>query len=136
MSIPSKRHLALLKRFPLRPIRTEDQLDRAVEVLDSLIDLGKWSEDEEDYLEVLGDLIERYETEHIVIEPMPDSSMLQFLLAAKGVTQTQAAKECGIAESTISEVLAGTRRLNRSHIAKLARYFHVEPGVFAFTDAA
>jgi HTH-type transcriptional regulator/antitoxin HigA len=44
------------------------------------------------------------------------------------------AKEAGIAESTISEVLARKRRLNRSQIGKLARYFHVEPGAFAFGE--
>ena len=36
----------------------------------------------------------------------------------------------GIAESTISAVLGGKRKLNRTQIAKLARYFHVEPGAF------
>jgi transcriptional regulator with XRE-family HTH domain len=54
------------------------------------------------------------------------------LLENKGVTQAQVAKECRIAESTISAVLAGTRKLNRNHIGKLASYFHVEPGVFSF----
>ena len=44
------------------------------------------------------------------------------LIEAKGVTQAQTAKEAGIAESTISEVLAGKRKLNRTQIGKLARY--------------
>ena len=38
----------------------------------------------------------------------------------------------GIAESTISEVLSGKRKLNRTQIGKLARYFHVSPAVFEF----
>jgi HTH-type transcriptional regulator/antitoxin HigA len=52
--------------------------------------------------------------------------MLRFLIWQKGVTRA------GIAESTISEVLAGKRKLNRTQIGKLARYFHVAPGAFAF----
>jgi hypothetical protein len=48
----------------------------------------------------------------------------RFLLEQKSVPVTGA----GIAESTISEVLAGKRKLNRGQIAKLARYFHIEPG--------
>jgi HTH-type transcriptional regulator/antitoxin HigA len=36
----------------------------------------------------------------------------------------------GIAVSTISEILAGKRGLNRKHIEALARYFHIEPSVF------
>ena len=56
--------------------------------------------------------------------------MLRHLIEAKGVTQAQVAKDCRIAESTISEVLKGVRKLNRNHIAKLSAYFHVGPGVF------
>jgi transcriptional regulator with XRE-family HTH domain len=51
--------------------------------------------------------------------------MLRHLIEAKGATQAEAARATGIAESTISAVLAGNRRLNREHIEKLARYFHV-----------
>jgi HTH-type transcriptional regulator/antitoxin HigA len=36
----------------------------------------------------------------------------------------------GVAESTISEVLSGKRKLNRKQIGKLAQFFHVDPGVF------
>lgn len=42
------------------------------------------------------------------------------------------AKAVRIAESTISEVLSGKRKLNRTQIGKLSRYFHIEPGVFSF----
>lgn len=35
-----------------------------------------------------------------------------------------------LVESSISEVLAGKRKLNRTQIAKLGRYFGVEPGAF------
>ena len=34
------------------------------------------------------------------------------------------------AGNTISEVLAGKRKLNRAQITKLSRYFHIEPGTF------
>ncbi len=63
-----------------------------------------------------------------------DSEMLRFLIENRGVKPAEVAKGTGIAESTISEVLAGKRQLNRNQIGKLARYFHVEPGVFAFGE--
>ncbi len=46
--------------------------------------------------------------------------------------QTEVAKKTGIAESTISDVLASKRELNRSQIGKLARYFHIETRAFSF----
>jgi HTH-type transcriptional regulator/antitoxin HigA len=128
------RYLELIRAFPLRPLRTDADLDAAVEVIDSLIDQSELSAPEQDYLDVLSDLVEVYEEETVPIQPVGDADMLRFLIEAKGVTQVQAAKEAGIAESTISEVLAGKRKLNRTQIGKLARYFHVEPGAFAFGE--
>jgi HTH-type transcriptional regulator/antitoxin HigA len=128
------RYLELVRRFPLRPLRTDADLDAAVAVIDSLVDQADLSAPEQDYLEVLGDLVEAYEEEAVLMKAVSDADMLRFLIEAKGVTQAQAAKEAGIAESTISEVLAGKRKLNRTQIGKLARYFRVGPGAFAFAE--
>jgi HTH-type transcriptional regulator/antitoxin HigA len=92
----------------------------------------KLSAAEDDYLEVLGDLIERYESEEHPMAPVSDAQMLRHLIEAKGVSQTQVSSATGIADSTISEVLKEKRSLNRNHIGKLARYFNVSPDVFAF----
>jgi HTH-type transcriptional regulator/antitoxin HigA len=51
-----------------------------------------------------------------------------------GLSSAAVAKATGIAVSTISEVLSGKRKLNRRQIGKLAKYFHVGPGVFHFGD--
>lgn len=128
------RYLELVRRFPLRPLRTDADLDAAVAVIDSLIDQDELTAPEQDYLDVLSDLVETYEAEAVPMKPVGDADMLRFLIEQKGVTQVEAAKKVGIAESTISEVLAGKRKLNRLQIGKLARYFHVEPGAFAFAD--
>ena len=124
------RYFELVQCVPLRPIRSDAELDEAINMANYLIDREKLSADEKDYLDVLGDLIEHYEARHVVFERQPPHALLRFLIEAKGVTQAQAAKDCRIAESTISELLAGERKMNRNHIAKFAAYFHVGPGVF------
>lgn len=126
------RYLELVRAFPLRPLRTDADLDAAVAVIDALIDQDELSAPEQDYLDVLSDLVEAYEEETVPIKPVGDAEVLRFLIEAKGVTQAEAAKQAGIAESTISEVLAGKRKLNRTQIGKLARYFHVSPSAFVF----
>jgi HTH-type transcriptional regulator / antitoxin HigA len=129
------RYLNLVRRFPLRPLRSDKELERATAIVDELTErLAELDAGEHDYLDILSDIIVRYEDEHFPIKPASDAVMLEHLLQAKGVAQAQLAKECGLAESTISEILAGKRKLNRIHIGKLARYFHVEPGVFSFED--
>jgi HTH-type transcriptional regulator/antitoxin HigA len=128
------RYLDLVRQFPLRPLRSDADLDAAVAVVDSLLDQKELSAPEQDYLDVLSDLVEAYEAEGVPIAPVGDATLLRFLIEGQGTTQAVVAKQAGIAESTISEVLAGKRKLNRSQIGKLARYFHVEPGAFAFAD--
>jgi HTH-type transcriptional regulator/antitoxin HigA len=126
------RYFELVRRFPLRPIRSDEELDEAVRMVDSLLDRGDLAPEEKDYLEVLGDLVEQYEGDAYPMPPVSDAEMLRHLIEAKGVSQTQISDATGIADSTISEVLKGKRSLNRNHIGKLARYFNVSAEVFAF----
>jgi HTH-type transcriptional regulator / antitoxin HigA len=126
------RYLELVKQFPLRPLRSDRELDKAVKVIDSLLSRPALTPEEADYLDVLADLVERYETDTHPIAPVSDAEMLTHLIEAKGVSQTEVAQSTGIVVSTISEILGGKRSLSRSHIGKLARYFHVSPEVFVF----
>ena len=125
-------YLELISEFPLRPIRSDAELDRAVKMIDSLVDKDKLSAGEQDYLDVLSDLVEKYEAEEHPMAPLSDAAMLRHLIEAKGVTQTEVAEKTGIDQTTLSLVLAGKRNLSRSHIARLSQYFGVEPGAFAF----
>jgi HTH-type transcriptional regulator / antitoxin HigA len=123
-------YLEWIRVFPLRPIRSGKELSEALVVIDELLDQSQLTSEERDYLDVLSSLVERYEKEQHPMSPVSDAQMLRHLIEAKGVTQAQVARATGIAESTISAILAGTRRLTRDHIEKVARYFHV--GVRAF----
>lgn len=128
------RYLELVRCFPLRPLRSGDDLDAAVRVVDELIDRDALTPPEQDYLDVLSGLVEAYEDAAVPMTPVGDADLLRFLIAARGITQADAAKQAGIAESTVSEILVGRRKLNRAQIGKLARFFHVEPGVFLSAD--
>ena len=124
------RYHALVRRFPLRAIRDDDELDRAMTLIDELIDRDDLADDEQDYLEALSTFVERYESEQHPIPPASDAEMLRHLIESRGVTQATVAEDVGIAESTISAILAGKRGLNRRHVSKLAGYFTVSPAVF------
>src|SRR5258708_4213589 len=99
-------YLGLIRRFPLRPIKSESELDQATALVNELLDRDGLDSAEEDYLDVLSDLIERYEDKHHRIEDVSADEMLAFLIEQKGVTQAEAARGAGIAESTISEVIS------------------------------
>jgi HTH-type transcriptional regulator/antitoxin HigA len=130
-------YLELVRRCPLRPIRSEAELDRAIAMIDRLVDRDTLDPDAADYLDVLSDLVEKYEAKHHPIDTsdLTDAEMLAHLIEARAIGQVEVSRGTGIAESTISEILAGKRQLNRRQIGKLAAYFHVEPGVFNFPPA-
>lgn len=125
-------YLKLVRRFPLRPIRNEKELDQATAVVNSLLDRNDLDAAEEDYLAVLGDLVERYEDKHhpVPTDDLSAREMLEHLLEAKKVSPAEAARATGIAESTLVQVLSGKRHMTEAQIDKLARYFHVAPAVF------
>jgi HTH-type transcriptional regulator/antitoxin HigA len=122
----------LIRQFPLRPIDSEAELDRATAVMNALLDRDNLHSAETDYLEVLSQLVERYEDSHHAISTtdLTDGEMLAHLIEAKAVTQAAVARDAGVAESTLSQVRWGRRRLTRSQNGKLAKYFNVSPAVF------
>ena len=123
-------YLAMVRAFPLRPLRCETDLDRAIAIIDSLITRDDLDEGEQDYLDVLSDLVHKYESENDPIPPVTDADMVRFLLESNNMTQTQLAERSEVAESTISEILAGKRKLSRRHIAAFSIVFRLSPAVF------
>ena len=57
-------YLDLVRAFPLRPIKSSDDHDRAIATINALADRrAEWVPGEDDYFLVLALLIERYEDE-------------------------------------------------------------------------
>ena len=119
----------LVKEFPLVHIQDDNQLVRTQEFLDELLkrDLDEGGEA---YLNALSDLIEIYEETH---EPSHDASpqdVLRELVDSSQLSQQALSKAVGIAQSTISAILTGDRKMTTDHIMKLSRHFHVSPAAF------
>src|SRR5438094_7342707 len=64
-AVVSDDYLDLIKRFPLRPLRSDADLKTAGLVLDSLVGRGDLTAGERDYMEGLVRFIRDYEAEHI-----------------------------------------------------------------------
>src|SRR6058998_2900579 len=77
------RYLDLVRRFPPRPLRTDADLDAAIAVIDELIDRTALTAPEQDYLDVLSDLVEAYEAEAVPMQPVGDADLLRFLIEQK-----------------------------------------------------
>lgn len=128
---PERRQfITLNRRFPLRPIRNDGDLAAANTIVAELIARDDLSPAEDDYLDVLGDLVWKYEGEAHPLPEVSGEDMLRHLIEARGVSQADVARGSEIAEPTISAILAGRRSLNRDHIEALSRFFGVSPALF------
>lgn len=127
-------YLTLIRTCPLRPLRSEADLDEAMAILDALVVKDALSAAEADYLAVLSDLVEQYEAEAHPIPPASDAELFQHLLEAQSVTPREVAQATGMDMATLAAVLAGTRHLTREQIGQFARYFQVSPSVFVFGE--
>lgn len=122
-------YIELLKLFPPRPINSEAEFLATQQVIDSLIDRGELTTDEQDYLNVLGTLVYEYEQKQ---QPVPDIQgveLLKALLVEFGLRQKDLLPIFKT-DSIVSEVLSGQRQLTATHIRQLAQFFHISPAAF------
>jgi HTH-type transcriptional regulator/antitoxin HigA len=126
-------YLALMGEFPLRPIKSGAEYDRAARVIHRLalredrLDAG-----EEAYLEVLEALVERFDRGHEArfVEAVSPTLLLRSLVEQAGMSVTELGKLLG-SKGAASELLSGKRKEpSKSQIAKLCARFKVDAGAF------
>jgi HTH-type transcriptional regulator / antitoxin HigA len=115
----------------LRPIQDEVDLDNAMELLDKLAVMRRRTKDQDDYLETLTTLVEKYEAEHDPIETQDLSvvDILKSLMQGREMTASDLGRVLGSRELG-SVILRGERQLSKSHIVKLAEHFGLSPALF------
>jgi HTH-type transcriptional regulator / antitoxin HigA len=111
-------------------VRTEEDYNRAMSLINSLLDVIKGDEDHPlaDVLNYLSDLVIPYEEEH---HPIPDASprdLLEFLMEQQGLKQEDLA-DCA-PQSRISEILNGKRTISKEIARRLAKRFKVSVNLF------
>ena len=114
----------------LRPIRDEAGYDRMVALMNSLLDVVG---DDEDHalsglLELVGDVVSKYEREHHAIEPSAPRDSLRFLIDARGLNQDDLSAI--VPQSDRSAILAGKRKISATLAGKLGKFFGVSPALF------
>ncbi len=125
-----KKYLKWIKKYPLRPIRSEEENDYAGMVCDELLDnYDVLNDAEKDYLEVLSTLVENFESQWKEEEEVTPRSLLLYLMERNGLNQTDLIPEFG-SSSRASEYFSGKRKLSMAQIQKLANRFKLSPNAF------
>ena len=119
----------MIRRGAPRLIRNDAELAEYTQTLFDLTAKADHSPDEEEAIELMTLLVERYESERFPVPEAEPADALRYLLERNGLSQRDIAPELG-SESTVSLVLSGKRQLNRDHIARLSQRFNVSSAVF------
>ena len=125
------RYLEMLCEFPPRPIHDDDEHRRVVEVIDGMIDRGRLTPEEEDYLEVLGLIVSAYEDSIYEHPEFSGADRARYLMEENGLSQAELCRETGIPVQSLSDILNGKRRISPKFRGKLAERFGVPAFLFA-----
>jgi HTH-type transcriptional regulator/antitoxin HigA len=98
--------------------------------LEALLDAAGSNENHPamDLVDIVGDLIEDYETEHYPLPEVAGVQALKFLMEQHGLTQSDL-RDIG-SQGVVSEILSGKRELNIRQIRALSARFGVSPATF------
>jgi HTH-type transcriptional regulator / antitoxin HigA len=129
---PTQRYLELIRQFPLRPIRTKGEAAAATAILDKLFGSPDADPGQEDYVDVLSDLLDAYEQENEPDYPKEATGIevLRSLMEERGMNQSTLAGKLGVSAPTISLILSNERPITADHARKLGKIFSVDPGLF------
>ena len=129
LKTPSSYYIEIIKTFPPRPITCEAELIATQNRIDSIVSRSNLTQDDRDYLNVLGTLVYDCEQKH---EPMPvlkGIALLKALMVEDNI-QEKDLVDIFESESWVSEMMDGKRELTVSQIHKLAKFFHLSPVAF------
>lgn len=126
---PSSYYIELIITFAPRPITNEAELIATQNRINSILDKGNLTQDDKDYLKVLGTLVYDYEEKH---EPMPilkGVALLKALLEESNLQPKDLIPICE-SESNILDILNGKAKLTDNQIKELAAFFQISPTYF------
>jgi HTH-type transcriptional regulator / antitoxin HigA len=119
----------LLADIQPRVITTEQENDRALSFVESLLAEENLSPEKEQILRLLVSLIEKFEDEHYQLAASTPHSILLHLMEERGLRQTDLVGVIG-SRGVVSEVVNGKRAISKSQAKSLGEFFHVDPSLF------
>lgn len=127
---PYKYGQLLLATLP-RPIQTEAENERALELINRLMSKGenKLTKEEGVLLDLLTVLVERFEEEHYPIPAAPPHAVLQMLMEDRNLRHKDLMPVLG-SRGVTSEVIGGKRLPSKAQAKALSEFFKVSPELF------
>ena len=128
-------YLELVRKFPLRPLRSKAELEAAGKIMDTYIGRDDLSPGVRDYLAALSHFVEYYERNEIsaALRRLRPIEVVRHLMEENDMSVTDLGYVLG-SKGVASEILNGNRGFSKTLIRKLSEKFGVDASLFL--DAA
>lgn len=111
-------------------IKSEAQYQAYCKALETLVCEPTEGAHQQEEIEMLTLLIERWDQEHTTLAAVNPVELLQGLMAEKQLKASELAKVLGVGKSLVSDILSYKRGLSKAVIRKLATYFQLTQEAF------
>ncbi|NJL40760.1 MAG: transcriptional regulator [Leptolyngbyaceae cyanobacterium SM1_4_3] len=135
LKTPSSYYMELINAFPPRPITNDAELNATQNQINSILDRGRLTQDDRDYLKVLGMLVYDYEEQCEQMPTLKGIKLLKALMAEANLEPKDLVPIFGD-ESVVLEILNHRSEPTDTQIQKLALFFHISPASFARDNLA
>jgi HTH-type transcriptional regulator/antitoxin HigA len=129
ISLDKTTYSKLLVEYQPKVITTEAEYDQALETVEKLMADQQRTPEQTAILQLLVTLIEEFETKHYPIEPSSPHAMLEHLMDARGIKQSDLVGIIG-SKGVVSEVVNRKRAISKAQAKALGELFNVSPALF------
>ena len=131
---PRKYGELLTEALP-RPIETEAEYERALELINRFMSKPEsgLKPEEDVLLELLTQLVERYEDRRYPMPEAPPHAVVRFLMEDRGLRHKDLMPVLG-SRGVTSEVISGKRKPSKTQVKALAEFFKLPPELFISLD--
>jgi HTH-type transcriptional regulator/antitoxin HigA len=129
ISLDKTTYSQLLVEYQPKVITTEAEYDQALETVEKLMADQQRIPEQTAILQLLVTLIEEFETKHYPVEPSSPHAMLEHLIDARGIKQSDLVGVIG-SKGVVSEVVNRKRAISKAQAKTLGEFFNVSPALF------
>lgn len=119
----------LLSKYQPRIIKTEEENEKILAVVEELLSRPNLTPEEDAMLELLVKLIEDFEAKHYQLNASTPHSRLLYLMEARSLETADLVEMLGAREVT-AEVVNGEVEISRKQAEVLGEFFQVDPSLF------
>jgi HTH-type transcriptional regulator / antitoxin HigA len=129
LTFNSENYSQLLSQYQPQIIKTEEENEQFLEVVEELLSRSSLTSEEDTLLELLVKLIEDFENKHYQLNVSTPHSRILHLLEARGLEPDDLVTVLGSSE-VVTQIVNGEVAVTQEQAEALGKFFHVDVSLF------